>query len=256
MKDMKESLNSTRKPDITHCRRSIMVYIARAAEYGVAKGYGRANYLRATEDEHHPGPGDWERFRAYLRAALSHLQATLDEMEHHQADDLHLTDIEGMLESAYAADEDATPEFPASGLPHVAHLAASVMMAIEQAVAFGLLPEDPGQPWAKEAAYRKGIVDEFASRPPGMVSGVALKSDTDRFHGIDRREHCTTFVRDRDETCKSCGRPGEAHPPLSPDKKCHRETCTNPRRFFYDPAYDKPPGPPDPPPAPKHRPVG
>lgn len=151
MKDMKEALTSARKADITHCRRSIMVYIARACEYGVAKGYDRSNYMRTVSDVPICSD-DWKRFRAYLRAAQSHIGAVLDAMEHHQANDPNLTDDWGLLDSAYAPDQDTPPDelFPASRLPHVAHAAASLMMAIEQATLFGLLPSDPGQPWVSD----------------------------------------------------------------------------------------------------------
>jgi hypothetical protein len=144
MKDMKEGLTSTRKADITHVRTSIMVYIARACEYGSSK-YERANYSRAADGT------DFARLRSYLRAAASHVFATLDEMERHQADDPGLTDEEGMRAAAYAEDTDAKPGCPvgSSRLPHLAHAAASLMMAIEQATLYGLLPADPGQPWRK-----------------------------------------------------------------------------------------------------------
>jgi hypothetical protein len=162
VKDLKEALGSTRKPDITHVRSSIMRYIARACEYGSAR-YERANYARPAGDDREPSLGlqaraiaraDFERFRSYLRAAVSHLMATLDSMEHWQSCDPNLENISELTAAAYAQDTDAKPGCPigASGLPHVAHAAASLMMAIEQATLYGLLPEDPGQPWAERAA--------------------------------------------------------------------------------------------------------
>lgn len=153
MKDLKESLGSARKADTTHVRKSIQVYAARACEWGSVK-YERANYVRPAS-EHAPGTpeataADFERLRAYLRAARDHISDALDAMERHQATDPQLRDAEGMKAAAYAVDTDAKPgcAFGASGLPHVAPAAASLMMAIEQATVFGLLPADPGQPWA------------------------------------------------------------------------------------------------------------
>lgn len=149
MKDMKESLTSGRKADITHVRGAIKRYIARACEYGSAK-YERGNFLRNTG-----GTGeDFERLRKYLRATISHIDATLDAMERHQAGDPNLLDEGGMRRAAYAEDTDAKPGCPvgASGLPHLAHAAASLMMALEQATVYELLPADPGQPWAERAA--------------------------------------------------------------------------------------------------------
>ena len=132
-----------------------MTYVARASAYGSAK-YERSNFLRAVSDAG-PARADFERYRAYLRATLSHIVENLDAMEEHQANDPHLADIEGMLRAAFAADTDATPGAPvgASGLPHIAHAAASLNMALAQAVNSGLLPRDPGQPWHASVPARK-----------------------------------------------------------------------------------------------------
>lgn len=146
MEDLKRSLGTTEKPDITHVRKPIMVAIARACEYGSAK-YERSNFLREQDD----AKGDFLRFRSYLRACLSHVVETLDSMEQHQANDPSLLDVEGMDRAAYAADTDpdTTGKVGPSGLPHVYGAAASLMMAISQATQGGLLPDDAGQPWAK-----------------------------------------------------------------------------------------------------------
>lgn len=144
MKDLKAALNSGIKPDISHVRTPLMVYTARACEYGNDK-YQRANYARpagTTAD-------DFRRLRTYLRAAVGHIIATLDAMEMHQSLDPDLENAEGMKAAAYAPDLDATPgaKVGASCLPHVAHAAASMNMALTQATMYGLLPADPGQPW-------------------------------------------------------------------------------------------------------------
>ena len=167
-KDVKEALGNSRKPDITHCRRSTMVYVARSCEYGSAK-YERANYLRSTGG---PMRADFERFRSYLRAMVSHVVETLDSMERHQANDPNLEDIEGMKRAAQAADTDVTPDCPvgASRLPHVGAALASGMMALEQAIAAGLLPADPGQPW-RDATV---LLDVTLEDEDQLVSGTAL----------------------------------------------------------------------------------
>jgi hypothetical protein len=148
LRDIKAALGNGLKPDITHVRKATMVYIGRGSEYGNAK-YERANYDRPTGSV----KGDFERFRGYIRAAVGHLMDTLDAMERHQSQDPHLEDERGLKLAAYAPDTDATPgaKVGASYLPHVAHAAASLNMAIEQAVRYGLLPADPGQPWTREA---------------------------------------------------------------------------------------------------------
>lgn len=155
MKDLKAALGSNVKPDLTQVRTIFATYVARPCEYGNVK-YERANYLRFTGNGPHaiPTAADFERFRAYLRANLSHVMQTLDAMEMHQSTDPLLQDVDGMRRAAYAVDTDVTPgaKVGASLLPHVAPACASLQMAICQAVACGLLPADPGAAWANGVA--------------------------------------------------------------------------------------------------------
>ncbi len=157
MKDLKEGLSSSRKVDVTHVRSAIKRYIARACEWGSVR-YERSNFLRRAADslqEPASTRANFERLRGYLRAASSHIDATLDSMEAHQAIDPKLENAAGMKRAAYAEDTDAQPGCPHghSGLPHLAGASASLMMAIEQATVYGLLPADPGRPWeARKAA--------------------------------------------------------------------------------------------------------
>jgi hypothetical protein len=146
MGDMKAALRGGVKPDLTHIRTPLLNYIARACEYGNDK-YERSNYLRVTSGL----PADFERLRAYLRAAISHTLQTLDAMEAHQATDPKLEDVEGMKKAALAVDTDPdkTGKVGPSMLPHLCGAAASFMMAITQAANAGLLPADPGTPWRK-----------------------------------------------------------------------------------------------------------
>ena len=151
LKDMKEGLSSTRKPDITHVRTPFMVYTSRPCEYGSSK-YQRSNFARpvsATGYGDMPTREDFERLRSYLRAAQSHIAQVLDAMEYHQSLDPDLEDVDGMRRAAYAVDvdEDTTGKVGPSFLPHVAPACASLNMAVTQAVLSGLLPKDPGQPW-------------------------------------------------------------------------------------------------------------
>ncbi len=154
-KDMKEGLSSARKADITHVRKAFMVYTSRPCEYGSAR-YERGNFARAVSDTPGtPTKADFLRFRAYLRAAQSHIVEVLDSMEMHQANDPNLEDIEGMKKAAFAVDTDVPPNGSVgpSFLPHVAPACASLMMAVTQATKFGLLPEDPGQPWVLQQLH-------------------------------------------------------------------------------------------------------
>lgn len=173
MKDMKEALGSARKADTTHVRKSLEVYIARPCEWGSVK-YERGNFLRAVGDRTDPAAAtraDFERFRAYLRAAKDHISDALDSMEHHLAVDPKLEDVAGMKRAAYAEDTDAKPGCPYghSGLPHVAPAAASLMMAIEQATLYGLLPADPGQPWAARGKRSLGELAAEVAQEFGPV---------------------------------------------------------------------------------------
>lgn len=164
LKDLKEGLSSDRKPDLTHVRTPFLVYTSRPCSYGNDK-YERANFLRQINGGS-TDKADFERFRAYLRAAMSHILQTLDSMEAHQANDPMLKDIDGMKTAAYAVDTDETPgsKVSASLLPHVAMACASLNMAITQAVKYGLLPADPGRTWTVQPEPPKTAPAEFPPR--------------------------------------------------------------------------------------------
>jgi hypothetical protein len=197
-KNMKEALSSTRKADTTHVRSGIRRYIARACEYGAAK-YERSNYLRPIGDG--TPRENFERLRTYLRAAQDHIGDMLDAMETHQAGDPELVDVEGMQRAAYAEDTDRKGEYPASGLPHIAHGCASLQMAIEQAIRCGLLPADPGQPWAaaqiEAPAPFEDLDDddftEFTAETPGGWRCTACDGIT---RGITRPYACAHCGRE------------------------------------------------------------
>jgi hypothetical protein len=142
LKDMKESLGGV-KPDLTHVRRSSMIYETRAKEYGSFK-YERANYLRGSADIEE----SVERLRTYIRGAISHWMLMLDSIEDHQAEDPNFENLEELLMAIYAPDTEVGKDgTPASGLPHACGALASGAMGVTIMVKLGLLPEDPGQPW-------------------------------------------------------------------------------------------------------------
>jgi hypothetical protein len=181
MKDLKEGLSSARKADLTQVRTPFLVYTARPCEYGNVK-YERANYLRAASPvktngvESAPMAANFVRFRSYLRAALSHIQQTLDSMEMHQATDPHLLNEAGMMQAAYAVDTDVTPgaKVGASLLPHVAPACASLMMAVTQAAKSGLLPADPGTPWLSGVAPTVVSTEQTKAALAGDTSSAGL----------------------------------------------------------------------------------
>lgn len=200
-KDLKAALGNGSKPDLTHVRGSPMRYMARGCEYGNAK-YERANYLRSAGDTVRD---DFERLRGYTRATINHLVAMLDAMEHHQANDPNLEDDEGLKRAAYAADTDATPgaKVGASGLPHIAHAAASLMMAIEQAVDSGLLPDDPGQPWAVDAPSPI-IGNPDCTDRNGGNKDIGVEGDCWTLLALNGTEQCPVDFWDRGDFCGSC----------------------------------------------------
>lgn len=174
MKDLKAALGNRSKPDITHVRKSVMTYIARGCEYG-NDVYERANYLLPVEGT----KAAFERHRAYLRAAVSHLAEILDGMERHQSLDPQLLDNDGMRTAMFAADHSASQTAIDKGvgpskLPHIAHAAASIMMAIEQLVLQGHLPADPGSPWTAKAAT---IAGEGAAARATVADEVELTDE-------------------------------------------------------------------------------
>ncbi len=195
-KDMKEALSSGRKPDTTHIRTPLKVYGSRACEYGdkTQDGkYERSNYLRPVGGVKE----DFLRFRAYLRAAVSHGEKILDSMELHQAMDPNLENEEGMKSAAYARDDDAAPGCPVgpSLLPHICGMIASVNMAVTQAVVYGLLPEDPGQPWRAEKADEPRI-DEMKVYWPRDGAQPPEKLDAPWCFYAEDSEHisCNAYV--------------------------------------------------------------
>lgn len=193
MKDLKESLTSARKPDITHVRSGLMTYTSRAGEWGSVK-YERGNYLRPLETP----AADFNRMRSYLRAVVSHVQATLDSMEMHQATDPSLQDVDGMRLACYAADTDITPgsELGASKLPHLCGASASIMMALQQAINAGLLPADPGRPWEGEKAQESAALVALnasgdLSQPVALAAALAADPAIENvlFSHSDQRWH-------------------------------------------------------------------
>lgn len=194
MKDLKESLSSSRKPDITHVRKALMVYIARGCEYGdKTQGgkYVRSNFMRPAS-EHPKGSlealrADFKRLRSYLRAVQSHVTGALDALERHTALDPDLNDLDGMRRAAYAEDADAMPDCVVgpSFLPELAGCAASLNMAITQGVESGLLPSDPGQPWRgpKGEAWRAkadpvaALVNHVEAGGSVRVKGTAVDAE-------------------------------------------------------------------------------
>jgi hypothetical protein len=196
-KDLKESLTTHRKPDVTHVRTSLMRYLSRAAEYGSDK-YERANYMRPTDGGAHDTPtrADFNRLRSYLRACVSHAFLALDELEYYEAMHPHHDDVEAMRLAAYAPDTDPCDKAGPSKLPHLCGAAASLQFALEQAIRCGLLPPDPGCPWKDPAAPIHRMLGELASVATSLDAKRALRAaksitadyigpDAARFAAID-----------------------------------------------------------------------
>lgn len=133
--DMKHGLTSSR-PKLSICGRHAQTHQCRGTEYGADK-YARGNY-------HGPAPAGVTpeaRIMGYVDAALRHLTAIADAYN-------RALGTGGDARAAIALpDLEASGGFPASGLPHLSHVLAGIGIAVECAVADGLLPADPGQPW-------------------------------------------------------------------------------------------------------------
>lgn len=229
MKDLKAALGNSAKPDITHCRTPFLNYTSRACMYGSFK-YERSNFIRPTGDGPHATPTreDFERFRAYLRAAASHIFQTLDAMERHQSGDPTLLDVEGMRRAAFAVDTDVTPgaKIGASLLPHVSPACASLNMAITQAADCGLLPADPGPTWEVKSEPIVNAPDR-SPFPGGYGSGRLLAvaasqlragdsvkfvsgSDSRTFKGRESDDYNHFHTNTGVCACRFCNRPSGA----------------------------------------------
>jgi hypothetical protein len=125
------------KPQLSHLPLGALTYAARAFQYGSGK-YARGNYRRPTVDK----LADFDRLAAYIDASLRHLFAVTTEMEWRRGN----TELTGLhlMTGGYPDAE--------SGLPHLCHALCSLIMAIQQGIDSGILPEDPGTPWEKSSA--------------------------------------------------------------------------------------------------------
>jgi hypothetical protein len=188
-----------------------MIYIARSSEYGDVR-YERGNFARPTGGERHddPTPDDFRRFRAYLRANVSHAMLTLEAMEDHLATDPDLEDMDGAIAACFAPDTDVPErgDVGPSFLPHVAMAVSSLNMALKQATDCGLLPLDPGQPWKtsgwKRDARQASMAQNFGTPGPGYVDSP----------------HHEDVQASQTGTCVDCGRHDRVLNPYALDNYC------------------------------------
>ncbi len=142
MPDMKQG-SAGPKPQLSQIPKASKVYIARGLEYGSDK-YVRANHYgsAAPAPANIPAPDSVVRVLGYIDAAQRHLTEVSDAIQ-------RAIGTGGDVRAAvYTRDMDASADFPASQLPDLCGAAASVALAISCAVNDGLLPADPGRPWA------------------------------------------------------------------------------------------------------------
>lgn len=184
--DMKHGLTSDR-PRLTITPRTAQVYTTRALEYGADK-YRRGNY-------HAPPPphvSEVERLLGYLDAAIRHASEVADRINRAIGAG---GDPELLRAACAAADDVASGNFPASGLPHLAHALASLSIGVTCAADAGLLPTDPGQPWRAgersealaqkdDPAAERARVDALTAGanhlPAEMASSLLLAASTNR----------------------------------------------------------------------------
>lgn len=134
MSDMKQGMG--RKPPLAQVPPALLNYAARAHQYGADK-YQLGNYLREAPE----GMTDMDRLLEYISAAQRHLAAWADSIIRH---------LGGGKNRALDLDTACHAPDSESGLPHAAHAAASLGMALQQAADAGLMPLDPGAPWEKK----------------------------------------------------------------------------------------------------------
>lgn len=177
--DMKHGLTGDR-PQLSLIGEHSEIYQCRGTAYGAAK-YSRGNY-------HGPAPegvAPDARIMGYVDAAMRHLRAVA------QAYNVALGTGGDTRAAIALPDMMASGGFPASGLPHLAHAIAGLGIAIECAVADGLLPADPGQPWkagAPEASLPQKD-DPAAERARVEALGAAAR-DVERARAAIHKPVC------------------------------------------------------------------
>lgn len=165
--DMKHGLTSSR-PKLSIIGRHSMNHQTRGTEYGGDK-YARGNY-------HGPAPAGVSpeaRIMGYVDAAMRHLSAVS------QAYNVALGTGGDARAAIALPDLEASGGFPASGLPHLSHVLAGIGIAIECAVADGLLPADPGQPW------KAGAEDSLPQKDDPAAERTRVARLGDRRAGAD-----------------------------------------------------------------------
>lgn len=172
--DMKHGLGGAR-PQLSILPRAGLTHGGRAIEYGADK-YARGNY-------HGPPPAKLG-VDAEPKRLLGYIDATMR----------HLTDVSDAINRALGTggdiraacrivDSEASGGFPASGLPHLAHAIASLLIGVSCAVDDGLLPADPGQPWRAG----KGEPAIAQKDDPGAEKTRVEQLNVERRTFVDRR---------------------------------------------------------------------
>lgn len=144
--DMKAGLTGKggARPALSILPRAGLTHATRGTEYGAAY-YARGNYHgpvpQALVDKWGPDLAPVIRVLGYIDATMRHLTKVADVIN-------HALGTGGDARAAVAVVDDVAVGKPASNLPDLAHAAASLLILIGVAVDDGLLPADPGQPWA------------------------------------------------------------------------------------------------------------
>lgn len=146
MADMKHGLTSGARPQLSVVGKHSMVYQTRGTEYGAAK-YARGNY----HGDAPAGVTPEARIMGYVDAIMRHCT----ELSHAYNTAIGTGgDVRAALRDC--VDAGSSGGFPASMLHQLAHILAGAGIAVECAVADGILPADPGQPW-KQGAGELGL---------------------------------------------------------------------------------------------------
>jgi hypothetical protein len=164
--DMKAGLTGS-KPKMTLVGHYSAVHQVRGTEYGAAK-YARGNYYGPAPK----GVSPVDRFLGYIDAEIRHLLAI--------SNAINVAKGTGgdQVAACSVIDDESSGGFPASGLPHISHAIAGLGIAIECAVADGLIPADPGQPWTRDPLYAK-VLERRAGGALATLEALAQKADPD-----------------------------------------------------------------------------
>jgi hypothetical protein len=167
--DLKAGLTS-HKTDATIIGMHAEDYQASGMAYGADK-YAKGNYYGSPPE----GVDEVDRYLGYIAAAQRHLRKVCQAIVIAKGTGGDQRAACAVTDDEPGKDKAGNITFPASGLPHIAHALASLMILVEVGVMDGLLPAFPGRPWTRDPEYAK-VLERRGKRP---AEALAQKNDPD-----------------------------------------------------------------------------